>query len=163
MIGEYIKILLNTQIELRELKQIITNNKFSSTNEYLINYSVIKASGSLEVVYKKIFFDCLSAGSTQFTQTYLEKIILDSSSNPSINQITKILSKINNDLSKEFSQNIPDLKKNNLNSLVKLRNSFAHGNRINTSIDTILEYFRSGCHVIIHLYKILHKKTILSP
>lgn len=50
MIGEYIKILLNTQIELRELKQIITNNKFSSTNEYLINYSVIKASGSLEVV-----------------------------------------------------------------------------------------------------------------
>lgn len=61
--------------ELQEIKQWIDSgrNKFDSKTRYLISYAVIKASGTVEVVFKKIIYDFLSENVKEETAFYIEK------------------------------------------------------------------------------------------
>lgn len=72
----------------------------------------------------------------------------------------KILEGINPEWFKELKSRV--LKKNNLkndlNSLIQLRNTFAHGNSINESIDTIIKYYESGMLMMEELDKIINNK-----
>lgn len=51
------RILKDTLDELRNIKGWIDNNKLDSKVRYLNAYSVIKASGTIERVYKNIVFE----------------------------------------------------------------------------------------------------------
>lgn len=48
------------------------------------------------------------------------------------------------------------LCKQDLSSLIQLRNSIAHGNTINESIDNILRYYLSSKDIMESLYNIMH-------
>ena len=80
----YTEMLDDTERELKEIRKWISKdrNKFDSKTRYLISYSVIKASGTIEVVFKHLIFDYLVVGAKEETKTYLENMIVESSCNP---------------------------------------------------------------------------------
>lgn len=149
----------DTKQELLKIKGWIDNNKMDSKVSYLNAYSVIKASGTIEQVLKNILFDKLSNNTSEEAKNYLSKHILESSYNPSTGQIQKLLQDINScwwsSLDKMIAKN--KIHKNNLNSLVQLRNAFSHGNSINESIDVIILYYESGIEIIKYLNEIINE------
>lgn len=154
------RILKDTLDELHNIKGWIDNNKLDSKVRYLNAYSVIKASGTIEQVYKNIVFGKLSENANEHAKNYLTKQILDASFNPGTGIIQKMLQNINSNwwikLDNEFKTS--KLCKQDLNSLIQLRNSIAHGNTINESIDNILRYYLSSKDIMECLYNIMHSE-----
>ena len=151
MKNDYIVILNDTKNELLEIKKWIDQekNKFDSKSRLLISYSIIKACGSIEVVFKHIIFDCLSDGVNDKTVSYIEKMILDSSCNPSTRNMGNMLQKISPLLKNNFENRLKLIgKKDKINSLVQLRNDFAHGDSIRVSIETVVTYFSAAVEVL---------------
>lgn len=88
------------------------------------------------------------------------KKILDASYNISYNKIQNILEKINPKWFKELNSRVSKKNnlKNDLNSLIQLRNTFAHGNSMNEPIDTIIGYYESGMMVMEELDKVINNQ-----
>lgn len=83
MNGDYEQMINDTMDELESIRKWINKgNQFDSKSRYLISYAVVKSSGTVEVIYKRLVFDLLIKGASIETKTYLEKMIIDSSSNP---------------------------------------------------------------------------------
>lgn len=151
MKDDYTNILTDADQELKEIRNWINSgrNMFDSKTRYLISYSVIKASGAIEVVFKKIIFDFLVEGSKEETNTYLEKMILDSSCNPNTGNMSNMLQSISAEWKTQFDIRVKDSgKKDKINSLVQLRNDFAHGDSISVSIDTVITYFDAAKDIL---------------
>lgn len=124
-------------------------NQLDSKSKYLISYCVVRASGTIEVTYKNIIFDYLTTGAQSETVVYLEKMILDSSSNPNTGNISNLLQSVSAPWKTQFDQDVKeDNIKSDVNSLVQLRNDFSHGKNINISIDTVLRYFESATKML---------------
>jgi len=92
----YVEKLDDAKSELKEIRKWINSdkNKFDSKTRYLISYSVIKASGTIEVVFKHLIFDFLSIGALEETKTYLEKMIVESSCNPNTGNMSNLLQSV---------------------------------------------------------------------
>jgi hypothetical protein len=150
MNGRYEQMINDTLEELNSIKKWINSgNQFDSKSRYLISYAVIKSSGTVEVVYKSIIFDSLVEGTTPETKTYLEKMIIDSSSNPNTGNMSQMLQQISPEWRTEFDDKVNRSgEKDKLNSLVKLRNDFAHGTNITASIDTVIKYVKSAKKIL---------------
>lgn len=149
MNGDYSLILRDCKIELENIQRWITANPMDSNVRYLTSYAVIKASGTIENVLKRIIFDTLSDGTKEETKNFLTKSIIDASYNPSPGQIYKILEKINTDWKEQFENSIRGSnQKGALKSLVELRNSFAHGSPITASIGNVIDYFNAGVWIL---------------
>ena len=148
---EYKQKLDDVLSELEIIREWINKdrNKFDVKTKYLISYAVVKASGTIETVFKQIIFDFLVFNARQETSKYLEKMILDSSSNPKTGNMSNILQNISSEKRNIFDQKVKESdKKDKLNSLVQLRNDFAHGGNINISIDTITTYYDAGRSIL---------------
>lgn len=148
-----------TETELQEIKKWIDSgrNKFDSKTRYLISYAVIKASGTVEVVFKNIIYDFLSENVKEETAFYIEKMILDSSCNPNIGNMSNILQNISVDFKKKFDDKVKQSgKKDKINSLVQLRNDFAHGESITVSIETVITYFEAAKDIILILNEVVN-------
>lgn len=151
MKDEYKQKLDDVLSELEIIREWINKdrNKFDVKTKYLISYAVVKASGSIETVFKQIIFDFLVFNARQETSKYLEKMILDSSSNPKTGNMSNMLQNISSEKRNIFDQKVKESdKKDKLNSLVQLRNDFAHGGNINISIDTIITYYDAGRSIL---------------
>ena len=148
---EYKQKLDDVLSELEIIREWINKdrNKFDVKTKYLISYAVVKASGTIETVFKQIIFDFLVFNARQETSKYLEKMILDSSSNPKTGNMSNILQNISSEKRNIFDQKVKESdKKDKLNSLVQLRNDLAHGGNINISIDTIITYYDAGRSIL---------------
>lgn len=54
MNGEFIQMIEDTRAELDSIRKWINaGNQFDSKTRYLISYAVVKASGAVEVIFKK--------------------------------------------------------------------------------------------------------------
>ena len=149
MNGDYSLVLRDCWIELDNIQRWITANPVDSNVRYLTSYAVIKASGTIENVLKRIIFDALSEGATDETKNFLTKSIIDASYNPSPGQIYKLLEKINTDWKQQFESFIHGTnQKGALKSLVELRNSFAHGAPVTASIRDVVNYFDAGVWIL---------------
>lgn len=158
MNGDYSLILKDCRIELENIQRWITANPMDSNVRYLTSYAVIKASGTIENVLKRIIFDTLSDGSKDETKNYLTKSIMDASYNPSPGQIYKLLEKINTDWKQQFESFIRGSnQKGELKSLVELRNSFAHGSSITASIRDVVNYFNAGIWILERLCDVVER------
>lgn len=156
----YTEMLDDTERELKEIRKWINKdrNKFDSKTRYLISYSVIKASGTIEVVFKHLIFDYLVAGAKEETKTYLENMIVESSCNPNTGNMSNMLQSISAERRKEFDEQVKESGyKDKINSLIQLRNDFAHGDSINVSIDTVITYFKSAIEVLKILDLVVNK------
>lgn len=158
MNGDYSLILKDCRIELENIQRWITANPMDSNVRYLTSYAVIKASGTIENVLKRIIFDTLSDGAKDETKNYLTKSIMDASYNPSPGQIYKLLEKINTDWKQQFESFIRGSnQKGELKSLVELRNSFAHGSSITASIRDVVNYFNAGIWILERLCDVVER------
>lgn len=104
MKSDYVDLIKNTDRELQEIRKWINadKNRFDTKTKYLIAYSVIKASGSIEVVFKQIIYDYLTREAGEKTATYIEKMILDSSCNPNTGNMSNLLQNISSEWKEQF-------------------------------------------------------------
>lgn len=110
---------------------------------------MIKSSGSIEVVFKQIIYDYLTKDVEEKTATYIEKMILDSSCNPNTGNMSNMLQNISSEWKKKFDEEVKNSgKKDKINSLVQLRNDFAHGDNITVSIDTVITYYEAARDIL---------------
>ena len=150
MNGELLQMITDTKEELKSIRQWINaGNQFDSKTRYLISYSVIKASGTVEVIFKNIIYNYLIVGANEKAKGYFEKVIIDSSCNPSTGNMSNMLQNISSEWKRIFDQQVKESgEKDKLNSLVQLRNDFAHGDSIAVSIDTVIKYFDSAVNIL---------------
>ena len=156
MNGDYRQTLRDCEVELNSIQQWIHSNRLDSNVRFLTSYSVIKACGTVEYVFKQIVYDYLSSGANEEAKTYLNKSIIEASFNPSTGQMYRILEKINSDWRVGFENLIKGSSQiGQLNSLVKLRNSFAHGSAITASINDVKNYYNAGIWILEKLCEVM--------
>ncbi|MGN0131460.1 MAG: HEPN domain-containing protein [Lachnospiraceae bacterium] len=156
MNGNYRQTLRDCEVELNSIQQWIDSNRLDSNVRFLTSYSVIKACGTVEYVFKQIVYDYLSSGANEEAKTYLNKSIIEASFNPSTGQMYRILEKINSDWRVGFENLIKGSSQmGQLNSLVKLRNSFAHGSAITASINDVKSYYNAGIWILEKLCEVM--------
>lgn len=156
MNGNYRQALRDCEVELNSIQQWIDSNRLDSNVRFLTSYSVIKACGTVEYVFKQIVYDYLSSGANEEAKTYLNKSIIEASFNPSTGQMYRILEKINSNWRVGFENLIKgSLQMGQLNSLVKLRNSFAHGSVITASINDVKSYYNAGIWILEKLCEVM--------
>lgn len=150
MNGEFLQMLMDTKEELNSIRKWINaGNQFDSKTRYLISYSVVRASGTVEVIFKNIVYNSLAVGANEKAKEYLANAIIESSCNPNTGNMSNMLQSISSEWKKEFDQKVKQSgEKDKLNSLVQLRNDFAHGDAISVSIDTVIKYFDSAVEIL---------------
>lgn len=157
MDGKYLDDLNDCTLELKKIKKWIDKNKLDSNVKYLVNYAVIKSSGTIETVFKKMVFDKLVSSGNIELNKYLTKMIIKSSMNPTPYNMHNLLKNMSYTWADDFDKKLgSSKKKTELESLVRLRNTFAHGNNITASIDNIIVYFNSGAWVLNKLFETLN-------
>lgn len=110
---------------------------------------LLKQVGAVEVIFKKMIYNYLSVGANEKAKGYLEKAIIDSSCNPNTGNMSNMLQNISSEWKTLFDQQVKQSgEKDKLNSLVQLRNDFAHGDSISVSIDTVIKYFDSAVKIL---------------
>ena len=152
------RILDDCDLEINNIKTWIDNkNQLDSKVKFLVAYAVIKASGSIELVFKSMINTFLSQNCIDETKVFLTKNIIDSSANPSPGIIEKYLEQFDGKRKERFSDLLKDSQdKGNLKSLVSLRNDIAHGRTIHSSINDIESYFESGKKILEILEKVIN-------
>ena len=154
------RILDDCDLEIKNIKTWIDNNKLDSNVKFLVAYAVIKASGSIELVFKSMINTFLSQNCIDETKAFLTKNIIDSSANPSPGIIEKYLEQFDSDRKVRFSDLLNGSQdKGNLKSLVNLRNDIAHGRTINSSINVVESYFESGKEILEILEKVINNSS----
>lgn len=149
--------------ELNAIKNIINKAPLSSAVPYLVNYSVIRSSGSLEQCYKQLIYDFLKVEEKDKLNTYLKSNVLNSSSNPNTGNISKMLQVMDGQWARKFNEHVTlisstEQHKSNLNSLVQSRNDFAHGVNLSTlKIDNVIKNYNSGVKILTCLDCILNE------
>ncbi len=142
--------------ELSSIQSWIADNSLDSNVRFLTSYAVIRASGTIERVLKEMIFDVISLGSTEEAKSYLSRNIVEASFNPSTKKIEHLLPLLNSGWHSDFCNRVRATEqKEQLNSLVDLRNSFSHGSSITTSISDVVEYYHSGVWILRQLSEVL--------
>ena len=161
MNGDVIDLLNDCDNELRKISNWIDINKFDSNVRFLISYAVIKSCGSIEHAFKLLIYSKLAEFSSDEVKTYLQNQILDSSFNPKTDKIQQLMASISPEWNKSFTEKIKGTdEKGKLNSLVNLRNDFAHGSNINTSIGTIIDYYNSSKTILSFIDEVLKNDVV---
>lgn len=157
MSGNFFVKIDDTREELKSIRSWINNgNQFDSKTRYLVSYAVIKACGTVEVIFKTLIYDYLCENANEGAKNYFEKAILESSCNPSTGNMGNILQNISGHWKKTFDKRVKESgEKDKLNSLVQLRNDFAHGDSIGVSVDTVINYFESAIKILIILDEVI--------
>ena len=157
MDAEYVQILDDCETELCEIKTWAANNPVDSKLRYLNAYAVVRSSGAIEVSLKRMIYNWLSENGKGDAKTYLEKMIVDSSSHPRTGVMLRFLQDFNSVKKSRFESDIGSSlqDKSNLNSLVQWRNDIAHGRTISAGITAIYNDFLSGRTVLEKFYNVL--------
>jgi len=138
--------------DIENIKEWISSNKLHKNVKFLTAYCVLRSCSTIEVVFKTMLYDFLAEGARREAEEYLQKMILDSSSNPKTGIISKYLEEIDVKRKTYFDEQIKEKEeKSDLNSLVKLRNDLAHGRDITVTINTVERYFNAGCIIVEYL------------
>ena len=69
-------MIADTRGELDNIRKWINaGNQFDSKTRYLISYAVIKASGTVEVIFKNMIYNCLSDGANEKAKGYFTQCV----------------------------------------------------------------------------------------
>lgn len=120
---------------------------------YLSKYGLIKACGTIEQSFKSIVADKCSCRAKQQIKNYLNRTVRNSSSNPSFDNICKLLKCFDTTWRDNFKNTVNNHQrsanlKTSLQSLVDARNEFAHGGNPRVSINDVVQYFTDARELI---------------
>jgi hypothetical protein len=139
--------------ELDSIKALLTGlGDGALPTPYVRKYAVIRAAGSIESGFKKIIADRVDRDSPAHVRAFIAKKVRNASSNPSLENIERMLSEFDDGWNRRFNEKMaladkPVLKEA-LTKLVKARNSFAHGGGSELPIDDVIEHFDHGRTVL---------------
>ena len=139
--------------ELDKMQQIIgVFGQAHSIVPFLTNYAVIKCCGTIEYSFKIIISDFHNFLPPQ-AKNYIESTFLNSSMNPSKENICKSLKQFDPQWNNEFKNKLnlePDKNRieSSLSSLNDARNVFAHGGNPAVSYSSVVAYFNDSRKVI---------------
>lgn len=141
--------------DLNIVKATLVGLAGSPAAPYLLKYCVIRASGSIEIAFKKVIADKVDEGSHEQVRTFIRRKIRNSSKNPKLEAMEATLHEFDSRWGKRFTElvaldNRPRLK-GALTALVNARNSFSHGGESDLSIDKIIEHFQDGVRAVIFI------------
>ena len=141
--------------ELKSIKKIMRAKTFNNLSPYLVKYAIIRACGAIEVAFKSIVADfCDNKTTIQQLNYYIDNDIRNSSMNPSMDNLYKMLLKFdenwNNNFKNQLSQETDRrVWESSLKSLNNERNKFAHGTLATTlSINDVILYFSDSIKII---------------
>ena len=161
MNDEQKRILDDCEREIVKIKKWIEENKLHSNVKFLVSYAIVKSSGSIEVVFKSMIHDFLSTNCILETNKFLEKHIIDSSANPTTGVMESFLEKFDSSRKERFNRLIKETQeKGNLKNLVNLRKDIAHGRNINSTINDVEKYFKSGKVILNKLEEVLESSIV---
>lgn len=129
-----------------ELKKISSTHHLT---KILTNYAIMRSCGVIEHSFKTIIFDSnVNQGSIAF-QNYVEKHFRQGSTNPDYAKICESLGKFDDNWQTFFKNKVKEMinkqqMQDSLNSLVRQRNSFAHGGNPSASFQDVVKYFLSA-------------------
>lgn len=149
-------IINDCKSELQALSKIIINkqSKFSPEVPFLCRYSIIISAGTLEKAFKIIISDACEAGASTQLKNYLNKNFRSKPTNLKYNELCNSLMSFDPTWNALFKEKLKSLKdgmkwKSELDSLIDLRNDFAHGGKPTPTIKDIINYFHGGVMMLI--------------
>ena len=163
MNGDYENRLNDVLYELLQIKKWINKNQKEVFTKYLISYAVMKSCARIEVIIKEIIYNFLTENGNSYAQNFISHYIIDKSTNPSVYKICKLVRTFSKEIYINFKEKIKKSSyiESDINSLVNLRNDFAHGRDITVSIDTVITYYKSAIEVIILLQEALELEDVI--
>ena len=109
-------------------------------------YSVLIAYDVATDIASKIAGFILLA---KFSDSFFKFLNAFFPNNPNTGNMSNMLQNISSEWKTLFDQQVKQSgEKDKLNSLVQLRNDFAHGDSISVSIDTVIKYFDSAVKIL---------------
>lgn len=164
MNGDYESRLNDVFLELVQIKKWINRHPQDIFTKYLTSYATIKACARIEVLVKEIIYEFLIKDGSTYAQTFVNHYVVDSPDNPSTHKIARFLDAFSREMKIQFEEKLKktDNIKSDLNSLVTLRNDFAHGRDMTSSIDTIIKYYTSAIKVVILLQEVLGVSDVIN-
>jgi hypothetical protein len=157
MIDELQRKIDDATSEIDSIESWIKDNSLDRNTQYLIKYSIIRACSTIEVVFKNIMYNKLIESCNKEAKEYMKKKILESSMNPRTGNMENLLQEVNPTWKAHFQEKLKEIndKKSDLNSLVGLRNDFAHGDSISVTIKSVKRYYSSGITILHELEKVI--------
>lgn len=156
------QVLDECSIDVNNVKTIVDSLGVSSNiAPYLSKYSIVRACGAIEIAYKSIIADYCSRRSKPQVKSYINHYIKERSSNPSYDNISKILNSFDRGWANDFRDMVRRHPRSanlltSLQSLVDARNDFAHGGNPTVSINDIVNYYQDSYEIINLLDTIIH-------
>lgn len=135
--------------ELEDIgKRIEKTDAYDKIRNYLTNYALIKASGTLEFIYRSIVADYFLKLSDARIENYLDATIRQGSLSVIYDNMCRLLRRFDDKWEKTFKTNVnleEDGKSliDSSNSLVKNRHNFAHGKNPTATYLDIMEYYKN--------------------
>jgi len=145
--------LADCSTELTQLQLIIqVMGQSNPIVPFLTNYAIMKCCGTIESCFKIIITDFHSTLPSQ-ARNYIENTFLNSSMNPSKENICSSLKKFdpswNTSFKNKLSLEIDKARiEGSLSSLNDARNAFAHGSSASISFASVITYFNDSKRVI---------------
>lgn len=135
---------------------------FDKQVPFLTRYAIIRSAGSLELALKNIIGDYCEIGASSQAKRFLYKNFRRRALNLSYDTICQSLNYFDDEWSVRFKAHLGRLSngpqwRSDLDSLIDLRNDFAHGGKPTASFEDIYQYFRHGRRVIVLERCILRK------
>lgn len=126
---------------------------FDKEVRYLTNYALIKASGTVEVVYRSIVADHFSQLSNSRIDTFLDAAVRNGQMSAKYEQMCNLLQKFDVGWRDSFKAAVlanPDGQRLMAasNSLVTNRHAFAHGKNPTASFQDIKRYYQDVLQLI---------------
>lgn len=147
--------------ELTALEAFVTGlGMASNIVPYLSKYGLVKACGTIEQAFKAVVADKCSFRAKAQLKNYLTEKVRNSSSNPSFDNICKLLKSFDPAWKTSFKSAInahasAASLRTSLQSLVDARNEFTHGGNPRVSIGDVRRYFDDARIVIEELDQIV--------
>lgn len=148
------KFLNDCDSELDEIKLILKKiGRFDQQVSYLTRYSIILSASSLELFYKKLITDKCEAGGSSQLRFFLGRKFGKSPINLKYDSLCRSLTDFDKNWNSHFKDNLCKLKsadewKTSLDSLIDLRNEFAHGGRPTVTFTDIKTYFKHSRRIM---------------
>ena len=146
-------LLQDCDAELSVIGNAIANSSLNPVNRHLTMYALIKSCSTVERGYKKIVADYYKQRCPDVAQ-YLENKVMNSSTNPSYESMCNLIKDFNEQTEATFKHDIQSMANHDrilaqLQSLVRNRNHFAHGQSVTCSFADIVDYYRCAKEVLV--------------
>lgn len=153
MKSELQSLIEDCNAEMNDIESKLTSlDAFDKTKLYLTKYALMKASGTLEFVFRSIVADFFDDCSSQVV-TYIEKTVRTGSMSSTYDNMKSLLKKFDDAWASEFQSRVNSASDkqriiDSAKSIVTNRHSFAHGREPTATFGEIKTYYTDALQLI---------------